>query len=76
MNALANSNMTTHPPKRIDFNTPELQRKRRIRALKDRFTRWYVLIGGLAWLAAIILIFFCRAYVVAPLCQGADLTAK
>ena len=37
MNDLANSTMTTtSPPKRIDFNTPELQRKRRIRALKDR----------------------------------------
>ena len=49
MNDLANSPMTTtSPPKRIDFNTPELQRKRRIRALKDRFTRWYVLVGGLA----------------------------
>ena len=47
MNDLANSTMTTNPPKRIDFNTPELQRKRRIRALKDRFTRWYVLILSL-----------------------------
>jgi len=76
MNDLANSTMTTNPPKRIDFNTPELQRKRRIRALKDRFTRWYVLIGGLAVLAAITLIFFFLAYVVAPLFQGASLTAK
>jgi len=58
MNDLANSNMTTNPPKRIDFNTPELQRKRRIRALKDRLTRWYVLVGGLAVLGAITLIFF------------------
>ena len=56
MNDLANSTMTTtSPPKRIDFNTPELQRKRRIRALKDRFTRWYVLVGGLAVLAAMTL---------------------
>ncbi|PMQ09056.1 Phosphate transport system permease protein PstC [Pseudomonas sp. AD21] len=77
MNDLANSPMTTtSPPKRIDFNTPELQRKRRIRALKDRFTRWYVLVGGLAVLAAITLIFFFLAYVVAPLFQGASLTAK
>ncbi|MBX9407465.1 ABC transporter permease subunit [Pseudomonas baetica] len=77
MNDLANSTMTTtSPPKRIDFNTPELQRKRRIRALKDRLTRWYVLIGGLAVLAAITLIFFFLAYVVAPLFKGADLTAK
>ncbi|SDY61638.1 ABC transporter permease subunit [Pseudomonas sp. NFIX28] len=77
MNDLANSTMTpTSPPKRIDFNTPELQRKRRIRALKDRLTRWYVLVGGLAVLAAITLIFFFLAYIVLPLFQGADLTAK
>ena len=75
MNDLANSPMTlTSPPKRIDFNTPEMQRKRRVRALKDRFTRWYVLIGGLAVLAAITLIFFFLAYVVVPLFKGADLT--
>ena len=77
MNDLANSPMTTtSPPKRIDFNTPELQRKRRIRAFKDRLTRWYVLVGGLAVLAAITLIFFFLGYVVMPLFQGADLTAK
>lgn len=61
---------------RIDFNTPELQRKRRMRALKDRLTRWYVLVGGLAVLAAITLIFFYLAYVVVPLFQGATLTSK
>ncbi|MBD8624476.1 ABC transporter permease subunit [Pseudomonas sp. CFBP 13727] len=77
MNDLANSPMTpTSPPKRIDFNTPEMQRKRRIRALKDRFTRWYVLVGGLAVLAAITLIFFFLAYVVVPLFKGADLTVE
>lgn len=75
MNDLANSNMTQKPqPVRIDFNTPELQRKRRLRALKDRLTRWYVLVGGLAVLAAITLIFFYLAYVVLPLFQGAELT--
>jgi len=76
MNDLANSTMTNSPPERIDFNTPELQRKRRIRALKDRLTRWYVLVGGLAVLAAITLIFFYLAYVVLPLFQGADLSAR
>ncbi len=65
-----------YPPVRIDFNTPELQRKRRMRALKDRLTRWYVLVGGLAVLAAITLIFFYLAYVVLPLFQGAELTSK
>lgn len=77
MNDLANSNMTTTPPpKRIDFNTPELQRKRRIRALKDRLTRWYVLVGGLAVLGAITLIFFFLGYVVLPLFKGAEITAQ
>ena len=77
MNDLANSTMTENPPPaRIDFNTPELRRKRRMRALKDRFTRWYVLVGGLAVLAAITLIFFYLAYVVLPLFQGAELTSK
>nr|WP_225779786.1 ABC transporter permease subunit [Pseudomonas sp. Marseille-Q3773] len=77
MNDLANSTMTQNTqPERIDFNTPELQRKRRMRALKDRLTRWYVLVGGLAVLAAITLIFFYLAYVVLPLFQGAELTSK
>ncbi|MHC6228094.1 ABC transporter permease subunit [Pseudomonas sp. X10] len=77
MNDLANSTMTQNPPPvRIDFNTPELQRKRRLRALKDRLTRWYVLVGGLAVLAAITLIFFYLAYVVLPLFQGAELTSR
>ena len=55
MNDLANSPMTTtsSTSARIDFNTPELQRKRRLRALKDHLTRWYVFVGGLAVLATI-----------------------
>ncbi len=63
------------PPERIDFNTPAMLRKRRFRAFKDRLTHWYVAIGGLAVLAAITLIFFYLAYVVAPLFKGASLTA-
>src|ERR1044072_6881887 len=77
MNDLANSSMTPNPPPvRIDFNTPELQRKRRMRALKDRRPRGCVLVGGRAVLAAITLIFFYLAYVVMPLFQGAELTGK
>ncbi len=77
MNDLANSTMNQKtPPERIDFNTPELQRKRRIRAFKDRLTRWYVLVGGLAVLAAITLIFFFLAYVVFPLFKGAHLNTE
>ncbi|MGF6692286.1 phosphate transport system permease protein [Metapseudomonas resinovorans] len=77
MTDLANSLTTSkNPPERIDFNTPALQRKRKIRALKDRLTHWYVLVGGLAVLGAITLIFFYLAYVVLPLFKGAELTAR
>ncbi|WP_277961451.1 ABC transporter permease subunit [Pseudomonas sp. RIT-To-2] len=77
MNDLANSaNIPRKPPARIDFNTPELVRRRKLRALKDRLTRWYVLVGGLAVLAAITLIFFYLLYVVLPLFKGAELTVK
>ena len=59
MTDLANSlTSSKNPPARIDFNTPALQRKRRMRALMDHLTRWYVLVGGLAVLGAITLIFF------------------
>lgn len=61
---------------RLDFNTPALQRKRRIRALKDNMARWYVSIGGLAVLGAICLIFFYLAQVVVPMFQGAELEAR
>ncbi len=70
----ADTPMTNTSPSRIDFNTPALQRKRRLRALKDRLTKWYVLVGGLAVLATITLIFFYLAYVVLPLFRGAELT--
>ncbi|WP_183136074.1 ABC transporter permease subunit [Pseudomonas viridiflava] len=76
MNELAKTVMNQDsPPERIDFNTPAMLRKRRVRAFKDRLTHWYVAIGGLAVLAAITLIFFYLAYVVAPLFKGASLTA-
>lgn len=58
---------------RIDFDTPALQRKRRIRKFKDYFTRWYVTVGGLLILAAITLIFFYLASVVMPMFKGAEL---
>ncbi|WP_017938040.1 ABC transporter permease subunit [Zestomonas thermotolerans] len=60
-------------PLGIDFDTPALKRKRRVRALKDRLARWYVSIGGLAVLGAITLIFFYLAHVVLPMFQGAEL---
>lgn len=76
MNDLANNRMSASDSHRIDFDTPALQRKRRIRALKDRAARWYVSIGGLAVLACITLIFFYLAYVVAPIFSGADMEAR
>lgn len=77
MNDLANESMNrSQNPLGIDFNTPALQRKRRMRALKDRMARWYVSIGGLAVLGAITLIFFYLAHVVLPMFQGAELTSR
>jgi phosphate transport system permease protein len=77
MNDLANNSMSASANNhRIDFDTPALQRKRRVRALKDRMARWYVSIGGLAVLACITLIFFYLAYVVAPIFGGADMEAR
>ncbi|MBA1274996.1 ABC transporter permease subunit [Stutzerimonas azotifigens] len=69
--------MTTNSNlQRLDFDTPALQRKRRIRALKDHFARWYVTVGGLAVLGAITLIFFYLAQVVFPMFQGASIEAR
>ena len=77
MNDLASEPMTASPNSLgLDFNTPALQRKRRIRAFKDRLARWCVSIGGLAVLGAITLIFFYLAYVVLPMFQGADLEKR
>ena len=48
MNDLANESVNrSQNPLGIDFNTPALQRKRRMRALKDRLARWYVSILSL-----------------------------
>ncbi|WP_313024067.1 ABC transporter permease subunit [Pseudomonas lopnurensis] len=70
-------NMTANSDvQRLDFNTPALKRKRRIRALKDHLARWYVSVGGLAVLGAITLIFFYLAQVVLPMFQGAELEAR
>ncbi|MDX5371880.1 MAG: ABC transporter permease subunit [Pseudomonadaceae bacterium] len=77
MNDLAHNSMSASANNhRIDFDTPALQRKRRIRALKDKMARWYVSIGGLAVLGAITLIFFYLAYVVLPMFAGADMEAR
>nr|WP_298113835.1 ABC transporter permease subunit [uncultured Pseudomonas sp.] len=77
MNDLSSETMTAPgKPFGLDFNTPALRRKRRIRAFKDRLARWAVSIGGLAVLGAITLIFFYLGYVVLPMFQGADLESR
>ena len=77
MNDLASETMTaTSKSLGLDFNTPALQRKRRLRALKDRVAHWAVSIGGMAVLGAITLIFFYLAYVVLPMFQGASLDSR
>ena len=77
MNDLASETMTaTSKSLGLDFNTPALQRKRRLRALKDRIARWAISFGGMAVLGAITLIFFYLAYVVLPMFQGASLDSR
>jgi phosphate transport system permease protein len=77
MNDLASETMTaTSKSLGLDFNTPALQRKRRLRALKDRVARWAISVGGMAVLGAITLIFFYLAYVVLPMFQGASLESR
>ena len=75
MNNLASDSLT---PKSLglDFNTPALQRKRRIRALKDHLARWCVSLGGMAVLGAITLIFFYLAYIVLPIFQGVSVDTR
>jgi phosphate transport system permease protein len=76
MNDLATNSMNAKPSQRIDFDAPALKRKRRIRALKDRLTGWYVSIGGLGVLVAITLIFFYLFYEVMPLFGGATIEER
>ena len=77
MNDLAKDTLgAKQAPFGLDFNTPALRRKRRIRGLKDRLAGWFVSIGGLTVLVAITLIFFYLAQVVAPMFQGADLEVR
>lgn len=58
---------------RVDFNTPAMQRHRAMRHFKDHFTRWYVAIGGLGVIVAVLLIFLYLLSEVLPLFGGADI---
>ncbi|MCV6588490.1 MAG: ABC transporter permease subunit [Marinobacterium sp.] len=57
----------------LDFDTPALQRLRKIRKAKDRFARGGIAVGGISVIVAILLIFFYLLYEVAPLFQSAEI---
>ncbi|MEH6565917.1 MAG: ABC transporter permease subunit [Halopseudomonas sp.] len=61
---------------RVDFNTPAMQRHRSVRHFKDHFTRWYVAIGGLGVIVAVLLIFLYLLSEVLPLFGGADMEQR
>ena len=70
-------NMQSSPQDtRIDFDTKAMQRHRKVRHFKDHFTRWYVAVGGLGVIAAILLIFLYLLSEVLPLFSGADLEER
>ncbi|MBY4678692.1 ABC transporter permease subunit [Marinobacterium arenosum] len=55
----------------LDFDTPALQRLRKIRKAKDKFASAGIAFGGISVIIAILLIFFYLLYEVAPLFQSA-----
>ncbi|MEJ6655344.1 MAG: ABC transporter permease subunit [Pseudomonas sp.] len=61
---------------RIDFDTKAMQRHRKVRHFKDHFTRWYVAVGGLGVIAAILLIFLYLLSEVLPLFGGANMEER
>ncbi len=67
-------NMQSSPPtQRVDFQTKAMQRHRARRNFKDHLTRWYVAIGGLGVIVAILLIFLYLLSEVLPLFGGASM---
>ena len=71
--------MTTQSPSKtssVDFNTPAMQRHRAMRHFKDHFTRWYVAVGGLGVIVAVLLIFLYLLYEVLPLFGGAEIEER
>ena len=61
---------------RVDFDTKAMQRHRKMRHFKDHFTRWYVAVGGLGVIVAILLIFFYLLSEVLPLFGGAEMEER
>ena len=71
--------MTTQSPSKtssVDFNTPAMQRHRAMRHFKDHFTRWYVAVGVLGVIVAVLLIFLYLLYEVLPLFGGAEIEER
>lgn len=71
--------MTTQSPSktsRVDFDTPAMQRHRAMRHFKDHFTRWYVAVGGLGVIVAVLLIFLYLLFEVLPLFGGAEIEER
>ncbi|MGB1236917.1 MAG: ABC transporter permease subunit [Pseudomonadales bacterium] len=56
----------------IDFNTPAILRKRKLRAFKDKFATCFIAVGGMSVIVAILLIFFYLLYEIVPLFQPAS----
>lgn len=61
------------PTQRVDFQTKAMKRHRARRNFKDHLTRWYVAIGGLGVIVAILLIFLYLLSEVLPLFGGASM---
>src|SRR5690554_6003815 len=61
---------------RVDFDTKAMQRHRKMRHFNDHFTRWYVAVGGLGVIVAILLIFFYLLSEVLPLFGGAEMEER
>ena len=58
------------------FDDPAAVRRRRLRGLIDRVTRYFMAVGGVSVIAAIVLIFFYLLYVVIPLFRPATVEIR
>ncbi len=59
---------------KLDFETPQLLRYRKLRAIKDKVAQVSIGMGGVSVIVAITLIFFYLLYEVMPLFQPADMS--
>ncbi|RMF14305.1 MAG: ABC transporter permease subunit [Gammaproteobacteria bacterium] len=63
-------------PPAIDFDTPALRRRRKLRALTDKVAGISIGAGGVSVIVAVSLIFFYLLYEVMPLFEGAEIEQK